>query len=196
MLKWANMHSMYCFAVPQSILDRFGCSRARFEGNYIYYQMTGHDQLQFWSVMTSCSHSHGFLESAVIWLVAVMADLGKWPDLTWPVNTRFEYLSLVFCTSNPWVCQVISLPIVATFIYSEPWWHLFYSLLWPDYSQLITYDILTVLSVSLAADFPFTDYFSHNYSFWLITYNTLSQIDLVCVPDPLVYKPSVQTVFL
>jgi len=33
------------------------------------------------------------------------------------------------------------------------------------------------------------------YSSWLITYDILSQIDLVCVPDPLVYKPSVQTVF-
>jgi len=27
--------------VSQSILDHFGCYRAHFEGNYIYYQMTG-----------------------------------------------------------------------------------------------------------------------------------------------------------
>jgi len=75
--------------VSQSILDHFGCSRARFEGNYIYYQIIGHYQLQFWSVMTG--HSHGFLESAVIWPVAVMADLGKWPDLTWLVNTNRDW---------------------------------------------------------------------------------------------------------
>ena len=42
---------------------------------------------------------------------------------------------------------------------------------------------------------PLIDYFSHDYSSWLITYDTLSQIDLVCVPDPLVYKPLIQTVF-
>jgi len=30
---------------------------------------------------------------------------------------------------------------------------------------------------------------------WLITYDTLSLIDLVCAPDPLVYKPLIQTVF-
>jgi len=52
-----------------------------------------------------------------------------------------------------------------------------------------------MLSVSSTADFLLIDYFSHDYSSWLITYNILSQIDLVCVPDPLVYKPSVQTVF-
>ena len=52
-----------------------------------------------------------------------------------------------------------------------------------------------MLSVSLTADFPLIDYFSHDYSFWLISYDILSQIDLVCVPDPLVYKLSVQTVF-
>jgi len=79
--------------VPQSILDRFGCSRARFEENYIYYQMTGHDQLQFWSVMTGRSRSHGFLESAVIWPVAVMGRFGQmtWSDLTckhYIFNTR------------------------------------------------------------------------------------------------------------
>ena len=42
--------------------------------------------------MTSCSHSHGFLELAVIWPVAVMANLGKWPDLTWLVNTKNIYI--------------------------------------------------------------------------------------------------------
>ena len=82
------------------------------------------------------------------------------------------------------------------FTYSEPWLFSFYSSLRPDRSRLISYDILTVLSVSLTAEFPLTDYFSHDYSSWLITYDTLSQIDLVCAPDPLVYKPSVQTVFL
>jgi len=37
--------------------------------------------------MTGRSRSYSFLESAVIWPVAVTADLGKWPNLTWPVNT-------------------------------------------------------------------------------------------------------------
>jgi len=82
------------------------------------------------------------------------------------------------------------------FIYPEPWLFPFYSSLRPNRSWLISYDILTALSVSLTAEFPLTDYFSHDYSSWLITYDTLSQIDLVCAPDPLVYKPSVQTVFL
>ena len=85
---------------------------------------------------------------------------------------------------------------VTTFTDSKPWQHLFYSSLWSNRSQLIIYDILTVLSVSSTADFPHTDYFSHDYSSWLIIYDILSQIDLVCAPDLLVYKPSVQTVFL
>jgi len=97
---------------------------------------------------------------------------------------------------KPWDHAINLNPdFVTTFSYSEILWHLYYSLLWPDCSQLIPYDILTVLSVSLTVDFPLIDYFSHDYSSWLIPYNILSQIDLVCLPDPLVYKPSVQTVF-
>jgi len=87
------------------------------------------------------------------------------------------------------------LEIVTTFPYSKLLWYFFYSPLQHDHSWLTLYDILTVLSVSSTVDFPFIDYFSHNYSSWLISYNILSQIDLVCVPDPLVYKLSVQTVF-
>ena len=82
-----------------------------------------------------------------------------------------------------------------TFPYSEPLQHLFYSALWPDCFWLILYDILTALSVSLTVDFLLIDYFSHDYSSWLITYDALSLIALVCTPDPLVYKPSIQTVF-
>ena len=54
--------------------------------------------------------------------------------------------------------------LVTTFPYSELLQHLFYSLLRSDCSQLIIYDILTVLSVSSTADFPLIDYFSHNDS--------------------------------
>jgi len=85
----------------------------------------------------------------------------------------------------------ISMAGVTTFSYSKLLQYLFYSLLRPDHSWLISYDILTMLSVSSTADLPLIDYFSHNYSFWLIIYDILSQIDLVCVPDPLVYKLSV-----
>ena len=85
--------------------------------------------------------------------------------------------------------------VVMTFSYSELLRHLFYSSLWPDHSWLILYNILTALSVSLTVDFLLIDYFSLDYSSWLITYDTLSLIDLVCAPDPLVYKPSIQTVF-
>ena len=81
------------------------------------------------------------------------------------------------------------------FSYSGLLWYLFYSLLWSDRSRLTSYDILTELSVSSTADFLFIDCFSYDYSFWLISYDILSQIDLVCAPDPLVYKLSVQTVF-
>jgi len=52
-----------------------------------------------------------------------------------------------------------------------------------------------MLSVSSTADFLLIDYFSHDYSSWLILYDILSQNDLVCAPDPLVYKLLVQTVF-
>jgi len=48
--------------------------------------------------------------------------------------------------------------IVMTFPYSKLLRYLFYSSLRPDCSLLISYDILTVLSVSLAADFPFIDF--------------------------------------
>ena len=82
-----------------------------------------------------------------------------------------------------------------TFSYSELLRYLFYSLLWSDCSRLTSYDILTALSVSSTADFLFIDYFSYDYSSWLSSYVILSQIDLVCVPDLLVYKLSVQTVF-
>jgi len=91
--------------------------------------------------------------------------------------------------------QVFFIKSVMTFPYFKLLWYLFYASLQPDHSQLISYDILTVLSVSSAVDFSLIDYFSHDYSSWLITYDILSQIDLVCVPDPLVYKPSVQTAF-
>ena len=84
---------------------------------------------------------------------------------------------------------------VTTFPYSELLWYLFHSSLWSNRSRLTSYDILTVLLVSSTADFPFIDYFSHDYSSWLISYDILSQNDLVCVPDPLVYKLSIQTVF-
>jgi len=79
-----------------------------------------------------------------------------------------------------------------TFSYSKLLWRLFYSSLQPDHSQLILYDILIALSVSLTVDF-LIDYFSYDYSSWLITYDVLSLIDLVCVPDPLVYKLFIQT---
>ena len=100
--------------VSQSILDHFGCSRSCFEGKYIYYQMSGHNQLQFWSVMTSHSCSHGFLESAVIWPVTVTVDLGKWPNLTWLVNTsshrHWEYRHLLQRHPGPcrhsWTCLI------------------------------------------------------------------------------------------
>jgi len=98
-------------------------------------------------------------------------------------------------TTAPTFHHFCHVTVVTTFPYSELLQYLFYSLLRFDHSWLIPYDILTVLSVSLTADFPFIDYFSHDYSSWLITYDILSQIDLVCVPDPLIYKPSVQTVF-
>jgi len=75
----------------------------------------------------------------------------------------------------------------------------YYDISFTHRSNLITldspYDILTALSVSSTAEFLLIDYFSHNYSAWLISYDTLSQIDLVCAPDPLVYKILVQTVF-
>ena len=51
--------------VPQSILDRFGCSRACFEGNYIYYQMT-----------SPVTISRSFDQSSSV-AVTVMADLSK-----------------------------------------------------------------------------------------------------------------------
>jgi len=92
--------------VSQSILDRFGCSSACFEGNYIYYQMTSHNRSR--SVMTGHSHSHGILKSAVIWPVAVMADLGKWPDLIWPVNTSQSLVPRYFIL-------VLSDPFYSTF---------------------------------------------------------------------------------
>ena len=97
----------------------------------------------------------------------------------------------------PWFSMPVHKLIinVTTFPYSELLWHLFYSSLRPDRSRLILYDILTALSVSSTADFLLIDYFSHDYSSWLISYGILSQIDFVCAPDPLVYKLLVQTVF-
>jgi len=59
------------------------------------------------------------------------------------------------------------------FTYSEPWPHLFYSLLRPDHSRLILYDTLTALSVSLTVEFPLLNYFSHDYSALLQTYSFL-----------------------
>ena len=84
---------------------------------------------------------------------------------------------------------------VTTFLSSELLWHLFYSSLRSNRSRLIIYDTFTALSVSSTADFLLIDYFSHDYSSWLILYDILSQINLVCAPDPLVYKLLVQIVF-
>jgi len=106
---------------------------------------------------------------------------------------KLESDKVTHCISKLWMCY--KLLCIMTFPYSELLQYLFYSSLWLDRSWLIPYDILTALSVSLTADFPLINYFSHDYSSWLITYNILSQIDLVCAPDLLVYKPSIQTIF-
>ena len=89
----------------------------------------------------------------------------------------------------------ISYRLLQLFLYSELLWQLFYSSLRSDCSRLILYDTFIVLSVSSTADFLLIDYFSYDYSSWLISYDILSQIDLVCAPDPLVYKLLVQAVF-
>ena len=111
-------------------------------------------------------------------------------------NSLFEGLTIDLTQPfmSYWIRPVrgpILMILVMTFPYSKLLQYLFYSSLQPDCSWLISYDILTAFSVGSTADFPLIDYFSHDYSSWLITYDTLSQIDLVCVPDQLVYKPSV-----
>jgi len=116
----------------------------------------------------------------ILLLIISQSVTGQWSECDAPTFSSSTSYSLLHVT---------------TFPYSKLLQYLFYSLLWPDRSRLISYNILTALSVSLTADFSLIDYFSHDYLSWLITYDILSQIDLVCVPNPLVYKPSVQTVF-
>jgi len=74
--------------VSQSILDHVGCSRARFEGNYIYYQMTS-------PVTISGSFDQSWLVAVAVmafWSQQSFDQLQSWliwaNDPTWPVNTR------------------------------------------------------------------------------------------------------------
>jgi len=80
-----------------------------------------------------------------------------------------DFISFCFCLSlssyllSPYLVISYLHIFVTTFSYFELLRHLSYSSLQTDHSRLIIYDILTALSVSSTADFPFIDYFSHNY---------------------------------
>jgi len=87
--------------VSQSIPNHFGCSRARFEGNYIYYQMTGHNWsqlVQSQSVAVLISYDQSQSQS---WLFGVSSHLtscshGQFGQMTWPDLTCKYYLCMAF----------------------------------------------------------------------------------------------------